>query len=149
MHSGIANHQWMNLATVVYRSLSLPGNSGAGNIPQKTFIGIHMSSTMSGDASLTLPTALTIRNISAVRELILDSLNNKSTTILDIDGDAQVDLSFVQLVTAARKQAEAQAARLVLARPAAGDLYDVLKRGGFLDEMTPDAAHFWLHQEKN
>lgn len=79
----------------------------------------------------------------------MSNVNSNATIILDIDGEAQVDLSFVQLVTAARKQAEAQAARILLARPAAGDLYDILKRGGFLDEMTPDAAHFWLHQEKN
>jgi len=108
-----------------------------------------MSSTLSGDASLTLPNALTIKNIVAVQEIILDHLANNATAILDIDAEAQVDLSFVQLVTAARKHAETRAGRLVLARPATGDLYEVLKRGGFLDEMTPDAAHFWLHQEKN
>lgn len=79
----------------------------------------------------------------------MDFLKKNSTTVLDIDAAAQVDLSFVQLVTAARKQAEARAGRILLARPATGDLYDVLKRGGFLDEMTPDAAQFWLHQEKH
>lgn len=108
-----------------------------------------MSSTLPGDASLTLPTTLTIKNILAVQELILDCLNRNTSTVLDIDEEAQVDLSFVQLITAARKQAEMKAGRVLLARPAAGDLYDVLKRGGFLDDMTPDAAHFWLHQEKN
>jgi hypothetical protein len=108
-----------------------------------------MSSTLPGDAPLTLPATLTIKTMVSVQELILDFLNNNSTAVLDIDEAAQVDLSFVQLVTAARKQAEAKAGRVLLARPASGDLYDVLKRGGFLDEMTPDAAHFWLHQEKN
>ncbi|WP_430440307.1 STAS domain-containing protein [Shinella sp.] len=108
-----------------------------------------MSSTLPGDASLTLPTTLTIKTITSVQELISDFLNNNPAAILDIDEAAQVDLSFVQLVTAARKQAEAKAGRVLLARPASGDLYDVLKRGGFLDEMTPEAAHFWLHQEKN
>ncbi|WP_313524982.1 hypothetical protein [Shinella sp.] len=108
-----------------------------------------MSSTLSGDAPLTLPNALTIKNILAVQEIILSNLADNPATILDIDAEAQVDLSFVQLVTAARKHAEAHTNRLLLARPATGDLYDVLKRGGFLDEMTPDAAHFWLHQEKN
>lgn len=108
-----------------------------------------MSSTLPGDAPLTLPATLTIKTMVSVQELILDFLNNNSTAVLDIDEAAQVDLSFVQLVTATRKQAEAKAGRVLLARPASGDLYDVLKRGGFLDEMTPDAAHFWLHQEKN
>ena len=108
-----------------------------------------MSSTLSGDAPLTLPASLTIKNILAIQEMILEALNKNTTTILDIGEEAQVDLSFVQLVTAARKHAESRAGRVLLARPAAGDLYDVLKRGGFLDEMTPDTAHFWLHQEKN
>ncbi|GAA4184892.1 STAS domain-containing protein [Shinella granuli] len=108
-----------------------------------------MSSTLPGDAPLTLPTTLTIKTIVSVQELILDFLNKNPAAVLDIDEAAQVDLSFVQLVMAARKQAEARAGRVLLARPASGDLYDVLKRGGFLDGMTPDAAHFWLHQEKN
>jgi len=108
-----------------------------------------MSSPLPGDAPLTLPATLTIKNILAVQELILDFLNKNTTTVLDIDEEAQIDLSFVQLVTAARKQAGMNAGRVLLARPATGDLYDVLKRGGFLDDMTPEAAHFWLHQETN
>jgi hypothetical protein len=108
-----------------------------------------MSSSLLGDAPLTLPISLTIKNIVAVRELILDFISKNTTAVLDIDEEAQIDLSFVQLVTAARKQAETKAGRILLARPATGDLYDVLKRGGFLDDMTPEAAHFWLHQEMN
>jgi hypothetical protein len=106
-----------------------------------------MSSTLPGDTPLTLPVTLTIKNILAVHEMILGALSKNTTAVLDIGEDAQVDLSFVQLVTAARKHAESGAGRVLLARPAAGDLYDVLKRGGFLDDMTPDAAYFWLHQE--
>jgi hypothetical protein len=108
-----------------------------------------MSSPLPGDAPLTLPATLTIKNILAVQELILDFLNKNTTTVLDIDEEAQIDLSFVQLVTAACKQAEMKAGQVLLARPATGDFYDVLKRGGFLDDMTPEAAHFWLHQETN
>lgn len=107
-----------------------------------------MSSILPGDGPLTLPQSLTIKNILAVQEIILSALGNNSNTILDVPEDAQVDLSFVQLVTAARGHAQARAGQVLLARPAAGDLYDVLKRGGFLDDMTPDTADFWLHQEK-
>jgi len=114
----------------------------------ETIIEAPMSSALPGDAPLTLPSALTIKNILAVQELILASLNKNTGTVLDIDEAAQVDLSFVQLVTAAHSYAETKAGRVLLARPASGDLLDVLKRGGFLDDMTPDAAHFWLHQEK-
>lgn len=106
-----------------------------------------MSSTLPGDAPLTLPNALTIKNILAAQELVLASLNNNTETVLNIEEAAQVDLSFVQLVTAARSYAQTKAGQVLLARPASGDLLDVLKRGGFLDDMTPDAAQFWLHQE--
>ena len=106
-----------------------------------------MSSLAPGDASLTLPATLTIKNILAAQEMILDALSKNTTVVLDIDAEAQTDLSFVQLVTAARKHAEAKAGRVLLARPATGDLLDVLKRGGFLDDMTADAEKFWLHQE--
>jgi hypothetical protein len=118
-------------------------------LPRETNIEASMSSPLPGDAPLTLPKALTIKNILAVRELILDFLDKNTSATLDIDEEAQADLSFVQLITAARKHAGAKAGRILLARPATGDLYGVLKRGGFLDDMTPDAAHFWLHQEKN
>lgn len=106
-----------------------------------------MSSILPGDGPLTLPKSLTIKNILAVQEIILRALDNNTNTVLDVAEGAQVDLSFVQLVTAARSHARGKAGQVLLARPAAGDLYDVLKRGGFLDDMTPDAADFWLHQE--
>lgn len=101
------------------------------------------------DIKLTLSNSLTIKNVLASLEAILDHMDSNSTAILDIAEGAQVDLSFVQLIVAARIRAEARAGRVLLARPAGGDLYDVLKRGGFLDDMTPDDAQFWLHQEKS
>lgn len=106
-----------------------------------------MPSLSPGDVALTLPETLNIKNILAVREIILNSIDNNTCTALDIADEAQVDLSFVQLVTAARQHAGTKNRDFVLARPAVGGLLDVLKRGGFLDEMTPDAASFWLHQE--
>lgn len=107
-----------------------------------------MPSSLPSDVSLTLPKTLTIKNILEAQEKILSAIGNKKDTILEIAEDAQVDLSFVQLVVAARKHAEEKAGRVLLARPATGELHEALKRGGFLDEMTPDAAQFWLHQEQ-
>jgi hypothetical protein len=106
-----------------------------------------MSSHSPGDAALTLPETLNIKNIVDVREIILNSINNNTRTTLDITDEAQVDLSFIQLVSAARQHAETKNHHFVLSRPASGGLFDVLTRGGFLDEMTPDTARFWLHQE--
>ena len=90
---------------------------------------------------------MNIRNISDIHQSILSSLSNNGATHLEIDPEAQVDLSFVQLLEAARTFAGQQGSSLQLAKPAEGTLLDVLQRGGFLDDMSPDAAKFWLHQE--
>jgi len=109
-----------------------------------------MSSAASGNAILSLPESLAIKNILEIKDMISDFVNKNGKAILDIPASAQVDLSFVQLVVSARGSGGDGGDgcdRVVLARPATGALYDVLERGGFLDGMTPDAAHFWLHQE--
>ena len=56
------------------------------------------------------------------------------------------DLSFVQLVEAARAQAAAAGGRLALAAPARGRLLEVLELGGFLGPADPDRTAFWTGQ---
>lgn len=107
-----------------------------------------MSSPAPDHTSLTLPKTLTIKNILEAHKKILSAIDNNADIVLDIADDAQVDLSFVQLVVAARSHAAEKTGRVLLARPAAGELREALRRGGFLDELTPDAAQFWLHQEQ-
>ena len=96
---------------------------------------------------LAVSVALNIKNISDIHKVVLSSLSNNKETRLALDADAQVDLSFVQLMETARIFAEQQGKSLALASPAGGALLDVLRRGGFLDDLSPDAAKFWLHQE--
>jgi hypothetical protein len=106
-----------------------------------------MSSNAVTDVTLTLPETLTIRNILSIKEEIVSALENNSSVSLDIEQNAQVDLSFVQLVTSARCYADTHSKGLMLTQPAQGDFLDVLKRGGFIDDISPEAAKFWLHQE--
>ena len=96
---------------------------------------------------LELSSPLNIKNIMDIHQVVLNSLSNNKETRLALDPESQVDLSFVQLMEAARTFAEQQGKSLALTSPAGGALLDVLRRGGFLDDLSPDAAKFWLHQE--
>lgn len=64
----------------------------------------------------------------------------------DVADDAAVDLTFIQLVEAARRTAREAGLAFSLARPAAGQLREILERGGFL--ATQDDEEFWLMQSE-
>ena len=65
-----------------------------------------------------------------------------------IQDDASVDLSFVQMITAAQHYAQSHGKTIRLARPAAGNVRRVLERAGYLSRSAPDAVRFWLHEEQ-
>ncbi|MCF3638628.1 hypothetical protein LXM94_01415 [Rhizobium sp. TRM95111] len=90
---------------------------------------------------------MTIRNIASLKEELIDKFSDSAALSIVVGDDAVVDLSFVQLVEAARRHAGASGGALSLAAPASGRLLDVLRRGGFLDDLSADDARFWLHQE--
>ncbi|QRM53177.1 hypothetical protein [Sinorhizobium sp. BG8] len=98
-------------------------------------------------ASFKLPATLTIRSILDVKANILSQIDENNAISLEFEDDTQVDLSFVQLLEAARTYSQLRGKTLNLAKPASGSLLDVLRRGGFLDSISPDASKFWLHQE--
>ncbi|MCW2286065.1 STAS domain-containing protein [Rhodoblastus acidophilus] len=101
----------------------------------------------SGNASVCLSEDLTIRNIQNVQRDLLERLAGQDSLELVVEDEAKVDLSFVQLLMAARPYAQSQGKTVRLARPAAGNLRRVLERAGALSRPTPDAARFWLHEE--
>jgi len=96
--------------------------------------------------TLTLPDTLTIRNISVVRDDLLQALQEQDHVIVQLPADAQGDLSFLQLMESARVYAGTAGKRLALAKPVEGRLLDLLKRGGFAEEISAADAGFWLHQ---
>lgn len=66
-------------------------------------------------------------------------------SILEIDCSAveEADLSFVQLLLAAKESARRSGRAVRLAQPVSGALHDILRRGGFLTATNTDLA-FWL-----
>jgi hypothetical protein len=93
-----------------------------------------------------LPPNLTVRAINAVQQEMLQFIAEKSAMTLQLDGDYQVDISFIQLVEAARIYAGSVGKPIALSAPASGSLLDTLERAGFLEGMNADDAKFWLHE---
>ena len=74
--------------------------------------------------------------------------DTQGTVLLSIADDAEVDLSFLQLVHAARLHAAAEGRTIALDRPAGGNLLSTLERAGFLFEADPRDREFWLHRKE-
>ena len=87
---------------------------------------------------------LTIRSITELRERLLEALKSGRAVVAKIADDAVADLTFVQLIEAARRSAQAAGQTFALAGPATGPLLETLRRGGFVDSAGQRA--FWLHQ---
>ena len=109
--------------------------------------GIILTVVASFQDTIHLPITLAIKNISEISKNIQQHILNNSAVVIYIPADAEADLSFVQLIEAARMDARAAGKSLRLAAPATGSVLKVLQRGGFIDEPSADAAQFWLHQE--
>ena len=97
--------------------------------------------------SISLPNSLVIRSVSDLHKLIVEKLLGQNSVVLEIPEEADADLSFVQLIEAARKQVKASGKSLALAAPANGSVLKVLERGGFIEAFSAEDARFWLHQE--
>jgi len=90
---------------------------------------------------------LSIRTIGAVQAHLIEALSGHDTVTASIDPDAQVDLTLVQVIEAARRTCEEDGKSFTLASAAKGALLDVLRRGGFLAERNADLRAFWLAGE--
>jgi ABC-type transporter Mla MlaB component len=86
---------------------------------------------------------LTVRSAARIQGQLVDLLDRHRAIELDCAGATDIDLSFVQLVLAARKSADAIGASLTLSHPAGAVLHDAVTRAGIL---TCDAERaFWLN----
>lgn len=92
-------------------------------------------------------TDLTIRNAAAIKTALVERFQQDSKINLEFNPAAAVDLSFVQLLAAARLSARNSGGELTLTAPASPMLRDVLSRGGFIDGASPGDLKFWLHSE--
>jgi len=92
-------------------------------------------------ASLPLDGPLTVRTIKTVHDTLLKALAGNHAVQVDCTAADSVDLSFIQLLLAARRSAHEAGKQLTLAAPASGALLAALEQGGFLPHARPDP--FW------
>lgn len=99
------------------------------------------------DFRLSAPPSVTVRTVASFRSDLRDACGCHSNILLDIGGVQEADLSFVQVVYAARYQMDSAGGSLKLAGPAAaGDpIASLLTRAGFAS--NPADIDFWFHGE--
>lgn len=95
---------------------------------------------------LVLPDNLTVRTADETKKLLLDAVDCQAVIALDVAEQAPVDLSFVQIVEAARISFADAGKALTLTKPASGALLSVIERGGIIETMNINDRQFWLHQ---
>ncbi|MBI1199721.1 MAG: STAS domain-containing protein [Phenylobacterium sp.] len=101
---------------------------------------------LSGSHEVELSGDLTIRSIAEVHAALSGALEAHDAVVAQIDAGAEVDLTFAQLLVSARCTALAAGKTLALAQPAAGQLLEILNRGGFLADANSESRGFWLAQ---
>jgi ABC-type transporter Mla MlaB component len=90
---------------------------------------------------------VTVSSIFAAHAEMGGALRQHAPVIVDISGVTEVDLTFIQLLEAARRAAADKGQDLTLRHPADGAVLEILRRGGFLDDDTSDRSMFWLQGE--
>jgi anti-anti-sigma regulatory factor len=100
--------------------------------------------------SVLLTGEMTIAGIGAAHAELAAALRGpgRGPVIVDIDGVTEADLTFIQLLEAARRSAAEADRDLTLAQPAGPAVQEILQRGGFLD-ADPARATFWLQGATN
>lgn len=96
-------------------------------------------------ALLDVSPSVTVRSAAGFRQALLDALEGEDQLDLDVSELTEIDLSFIQLVLAARAQAERAGKTLRLTAPAGPALTALLDRAGLLTELAPADRDFWFH----
>jgi ABC-type transporter Mla MlaB component len=90
--------------------------------------------------------SLTLPRVQAAHAALATALKQASAVEVDCANATDVDVSFIQLLLAARRSSIDQGKSFALAAPAAGALLNALERGGFLSADENSAAadrDFW------
>lgn len=93
--------------------------------------------------SIQAPIAVTVRNSLDFAGELRAACDAHREVVLDLAELAEADLSFLQLVHAARVQLARAGGALRLAAPAPDPIARLLVRAGFSTE--PDDVDFWFH----
>ena len=91
------------------------------------------------------PESVTVRSIVDFSARLTEALAAHADIELDVDALGEVDLSFVQLMLAARADAAQRGGTVRLARPAGPAVAALLERAGFLTDPDPADLDFWFH----
>lgn len=101
-----------------------------------------MSSSQVETFQLDLTGELTVRVVAEIHGRVVEAVRSHQAVTALIAADAEVDLTFVQLMEAARRAAAQAGGELTLSVAAEGRLLETLQRGGFLAD--PERRQFWL-----
>jgi ABC-type transporter Mla MlaB component len=96
---------------------------------------------------LVLDGTLTIRTIEEAHSRLIEAMHDDTRLEIDCSAADDVDVSFIQLLLAARASARKRGRSVALAAPASGALLDALTRGGFLaaaGNLPAEDDAFWL-----
>ena len=88
-----------------------------------------------------------VQSVSALHQALATDIAGSTETVLDISGVEDADLSFLQLVEAARMEASSENKAFNLAQPANASLTALLERAGFVGRMSAADREFWFHGE--
>ena len=91
---------------------------------------------------LTAPSSATILAAPAFASDLLTICNDHNHVVLDVEAVTQADISFVQLIYAARQYLEAKGGSFALAQPVGDVLAALLNATGISSEDSD--AHFWF-----
>jgi hypothetical protein len=94
------------------------------------------------------PQQLTIRTISDQHHHLMNKIDSCQTLAAEVPNDAEIDISFLQLMESARLYASSLGKMFGMLQPADGNLLDALTRCGWLSNDNPEIRRFWLHEGK-
>lgn len=92
------------------------------------------------------PNHLTIRNIAELHHGLLSQLDACQSLEGQVPSDAEIDISFLQLLESARLYALSARKSFSLSEPANDTLLDTLTRCGWLQADGKGNRGFWLHE---
>lgn len=94
---------------------------------------------------LDVPSSITVRSIVDFQRTLMSALESGENVQLDMANVVELDLSFIQLMHAARAYATQRGGCLGLAHPAGANVAALLDRAGFLTAPQPADLDFWFH----
>lgn len=85
-----------------------------------------------------------LRAIEPAFDRIKQAAGSGVPFVIDCAGIEEADLTFLQLVEAARCSAARAGTQIALRQPAAGAVLEILQRAGFLADPPDERTRFWL-----